>query len=178
MADPSLTELDAPERDGTAQSQRARPELVPGAVGIDERNAGDLVAFARRFASNLLWYDEANRPAGWWARPESAVQEPPREGEPGRDGSAFFDGIGPSPDGPAEALGYDEAGSILDSPPVLARSLAPPIARPHMALLLTAIRLMRHGQDALNGLVERHLQFHLGDVLRIMRRDRHVMDHR
>lgn len=167
MPPPSLDELHGALRDGTAQSERARSEIAPGAVGIDERTSGELIAFARKFASNLLWYDFDNRPAGWWARPEDDQPVKPVPGEPGRDGPAFFDGIGPAAGGPPQQLGYDEASLVLDGPLSPGTALGPALGRPHMALFLTAVRLMRHGQESLNGLVERHLLFHLKDVLRL-----------
>lgn len=165
MALPTLEELEGPQRDGTAQAERPRSELAPGAIGIDERSPAELIAFARRFASHLLWYDEDNEPAGWWARPESDDWPIPPAGEPPREGPAFFDGIGPGA-GTGPQLGYDEVASVLGDAAKGAQ-VPPALLKPHMALFLAAVRMMEHGQRALNEIPERHLQFHLRDVLRL-----------
>ncbi len=165
MALPPLEELRGAQRDGTTQEQRQRPELAAGAVGIDERTPAELIAFARRFASEVMWYDDDNRPAGWWASPEAGAIGLP--GEPARGGATFFDGIGTAGTALVPELGYDEVARFLEDPAAFADLRYAPLRRPHMALLLTAVRLMGHGQRALNGLVDRHLDYHLREVLRL-----------
>lgn len=155
------------QRDGTSQAQRLRPELAPGAIGIDERGAADAVSFARRFAAQLLWYDADNRPAGWWAAPEDddgAAIVP--AGEPPRGSPTMFDGIGPAAPGTA-SLSYDEVAAFLADPQAFPGERYRALRRPHMALLLTAIRLLRHGRDALNRLPDKHFEYHLREVLRL-----------
>ena len=166
MAVPGLVELRSAQRDGTAQSERPRPELVPGSVGIDERTPADLISFARKFASHLLWYDSNNAPAGWWGNPEEEGSIAASPDDPERAGPTFFDGIGPGPNG-GPGLGYADAAAFLDAPQAPAGGLYSALRRPHMALLLTAVGMMRHGQDALNTLTERHLDYQLKDVLRL-----------
>jgi hypothetical protein len=107
MALPPLEEQRGAQRDGTSQAERPRAELAVGAIGIDERGPAELIAFARRFASQLMWYDADNRPAGWWATPE-ADPGVGVAGEPARGGPTFFDGIGPGPAGTLAQLSYDE----------------------------------------------------------------------
>ena len=172
MTRPPLEELRVRQRDGTSQAQRPRPELVGGSIGIDERRPAELIAFARRFASQLIWYDEDNRPAGWWAAldgepmpgPNGEVSLPE---EPPRVGPAFFDGVGPSPGGAGANLSYEEVADFLADPASFAEERYAGLRRPHMALFLTAVRLMAHGQRSLNGLIERHLAYHYRDVLRL-----------
>jgi hypothetical protein len=162
MALPPLSEARGPQRDGTAQGERPRSELAPGAIGIDERDPADLIRFARRFASQLMWYGPDNKPGGWWATPESdADLLPASADDPPRGGAGFFDGIGPDSGG----LSYAEAAAFAANPDAFPDDRYAPLRRPHMALFLTAIRLLRHGQSALNGLVERHLDFQMRDVL-------------
>ena len=172
MSLPPLQELRGAQRDGTAQAERQRIELSAGSIGIDERGPAELIAFARRFASQLIWYDDDNRPAGWWAAQEedaatTAEGEIALPGEPARGGPSFFDGIGPGLGGAVANLSYQEVADFLRNPADHQQERFAGLRRPHMALFLTAVRLMAHGQHALNSLTERHIQYHLRDVLRL-----------
>ena len=161
----ALEELRGAQRDGTAQAERPRSELAAGAIGIDERTPAELIAFARRFASHVMWYDAENEPAGWWARQETDSGEASLPGEPPRSGPSFFDGIGPPGGGTSTGLSYDQVAAFLADPAALTDERYATLRRPHMALFLTAVRLMGHGQRALNRLTERHLDYHLRDIL-------------
>src|SRR5215831_21035773 len=66
MAQPP-TELPTPRRDGTSQAARMSGGLDPGAIGLDERTTGDLLAFALAYARQLVYYDANNQPAGDWS---------------------------------------------------------------------------------------------------------------
>lgn len=168
MALPPPSEQRGPQRDGTAQGDRRRPELAPGAIGIDERDPGELIRFARRFASQLMWYGPDNQPAGWWASPESDADVLPASAtDPARGGPGFFDGIGPGGGG---TLSYAEVAAFVADPKAHPGERFAVLRRPHMALFLTAIRLLRHGQRALNGLVENHLDFQLREALKLTSR--------
>jgi hypothetical protein len=140
---------------------------MSGALGIDERTSAELIAFARRFASQLLWYDGGNQPAGWWASPEPGDETIGLPDEPPRAGPAFFDGVGPAAAAGLPVLGYDEVAAFLADPAAHTDERYSELRRPHMALFLSAVRLIRHGQRALNALTERHLDYHLMDVLRL-----------
>ena len=160
MALPPLDELRGGQRDGTAQRERARPEVAPGAIGIDERTPAELLRFVRRFAAQLYWYGPDNRPGGWWADARTDGDAGiPLLGEPPRDGPAFFDGLGPG------GIGWDEVAAFAANPAAFPGDRYAPLRRPHMALLLTAVRLLRHGQRAVNGIVERHFDWQLRDLL-------------
>src|SRR5262245_39867317 len=66
MAQPPA-EVPTPRRDGTGQAARARSDLDPAAVGLDERTTADLLAFSRAYAERLIYYDRDNQPAGDWS---------------------------------------------------------------------------------------------------------------
>src|SRR5438309_1241790 len=53
-------------RDGTSQAARVLDALDPGGVAIDGHTTGDLLAFIRAYASNLIYYDQRDAPAGVW----------------------------------------------------------------------------------------------------------------
>ena len=159
-------ELRGAQRDGAAQGGRQPPELAADAIGIDERSPAELIRLARRFASQVLWHDLDNRPAGWWALPEDGASgHVPEAGEPPWGGPTFFDGIGPGNAAGIAALTYAEVAGFAADPEAFPGERYDVLRRPHMALFLTAVRLMRHGQRALNGLTGRHLDYHLRDVL-------------
>lgn len=163
MALPPLEEQRGAQRDGTAQAERRRAELAAGAIGIDERGPADLLRFARRFASRLLWHGPDNRPAGWWGPPEpgaAPVVAAPDEPLPG--GPGFFDGIG---GGPAAGLSLDEVAAFIADPAAFPGDRFDVLRRPHMALFLTSIGLMQHGQRVLNVLTDNHVDYQLRDVL-------------
>lgn len=54
-------------RDGTKQSDRFRPALNPDYVKVDERSLRDLLAFAKRYAQELKYYNARNQEAGDWS---------------------------------------------------------------------------------------------------------------
>ncbi|MCG6901985.1 MAG: hypothetical protein LJE68_04815, partial [Rhodobacter sp.] len=53
-------------RSGLSQTDRALAERDPGYFQLDERDTGDLILFARRFAAHLRYYDATNAAAGDW----------------------------------------------------------------------------------------------------------------
>ncbi|HSI41609.1 MAG TPA: baseplate J/gp47 family protein [Xanthobacteraceae bacterium] len=157
MARPPLIEERGAQRDGTAQSGRRNPELDAEAALIDERGPEEMIRLARRFAGGLMWYGPDNRPGGWWAPAEGEALPVP--GEPPRGGPSFFDGIGPG------GLSEAEVAAFAADPAAFADPRYDVLRRPHMALLLAAVRLMRHGRNAVNAFTERHMDYHLRTVL-------------
>jgi hypothetical protein len=143
-----LEELRGSERDGTSQRGRLRPELDPGYVRLDERTPADMIAFAQAYAGHLLWYD----PAG------DAVQA---------DGSwaPMFDGLASEP---AQGLiSHAEAAAFAADPARFHDERFAALRRPHMMLLLACVRLLRHGQDAVNAVADRHYEHQLREVLQL-----------
>jgi hypothetical protein len=64
---PMPPELPTPRRDGTSQADRLGAAPDPAGIGVDERTDKDLLAFAKAFAAQLVYYDADNRPAGDWS---------------------------------------------------------------------------------------------------------------
>ena len=139
----SPTSRQAKHRDGTSQAGRLQAALDPGYVSLDERSYEDLLAFAWRYAGELKYVDEDDREAGDWR--------------------AFF--------GPDAADGGDLESSLgeivafMADPDSVAPERRAVFERPHFALFLTFLQLLRHAQDKQNGLTARHLDFYYRDVL-------------
>ncbi|MEO5642813.1 MAG: baseplate J/gp47 family protein [Bacteroidia bacterium] len=53
-------------RDGTSQGQRLLAALLPEYVSVDERSMDDLIAFARKFAEEIKYYNLAESVDGDW----------------------------------------------------------------------------------------------------------------
>jgi hypothetical protein len=53
-------------RDGTSQQQRLLKSLLPAYVSVDERSMEDLIAFAKKYAEEIFYYDQGNNPSGNW----------------------------------------------------------------------------------------------------------------
>lgn len=122
-------------RDGTSQPMRRPAALDPEHARVDERTTADLLAFARQYGKELVYHDDGDRPDG--------------------DFGAF---LGPDAD-------LDALAALVDDPqsPRAARALG--ALRPHTALFLAFVALLRHGRDHMNTLTRRHLDFHLRAVL-------------
>ena len=56
----------ATNRSGSSQLQRVLKALLPASAKIDERDAADLILFAKRYAAYLNYYNELNVPEGDW----------------------------------------------------------------------------------------------------------------
>lgn len=54
------------QRDGTSQAQRLLAALLPSYVSVDERKLEDLVAFTKRFATQVNYFNLADAPDGDW----------------------------------------------------------------------------------------------------------------
>src|ERR1051326_2341766 len=53
-------------RDGTSQQQRLLKALLPSYVSVDERSMDDLIAFAKKYAEEIKFYDPTNTVNGNW----------------------------------------------------------------------------------------------------------------
>lgn len=128
------------ERDGTSQAGRVQPALDPSHVSVDERSALDLLEFARKYAGELVYHDARDEPAGDWSA--FLEQDPAKLAEL----AALVD----------EAQGSTGAARQVD--------------RPHLALFLAFLRLLKHPRDLVNTLTRRHLEFYYEQLLRMSRK--------
>lgn len=54
------------QRDGTSQAQRLIAALLPDYVSVDERSIDDLIAFVKKFATEIRYYNPADAIDGDW----------------------------------------------------------------------------------------------------------------
>ena len=67
------------------------------------------------------------------------------------------------------ALNLDEIVAFMHDPTQVRPEIAARCARPHVALFLTFLHLLRHAQDHLNSLTRQHLDFYYRQVLHMTR---------
>lgn len=135
-----LPEPQTQQRDGTSQAGRLLPALDPDYVPVDERSFKDLLAFTRQYAKELKYFDAEGRPAGTW--------------------EGFLD----------PEIDLDEVVAFMQEPEKFSPQEAPRLFRPHFALFLTFLKLLRRSQDQLNTLTRRHLEFFYQQQLRMTRK--------
>ena len=126
------------QRDGVSQFARRLTALDPEYAPIDERTFKDLLAFARELAKELNYFGVENG--------QISVQS---------DWSAFLN----------EDADLDEIVAYMQNPEKFSAEQAAPWSRPHFALFLSFLHLLRHAQDQLNGLTKKHLDFYYRQVL-------------
>jgi hypothetical protein len=56
----------ATNHSGSSQLQRVLKALLPSSAKIDQRDAADLILFAKRYAAYLNYYKESDAPDGDW----------------------------------------------------------------------------------------------------------------
>lgn len=130
-------------RDGTSQIGRLRPALDPASVAVDERSLKDLLAFARQYASELIYFaveNETVQAMGDW--------------------SGF---LGTDSD-------LDEIVAFMTNPSACSPDIVRRYSRPHVVLFLTFLHLLRQAQDQLNTLTRRHLDFYFQQALAMTKR--------
>jgi Baseplate J-like protein len=66
MSEKCITNRHPLLRDGTSQLRRLLKELLPSYVSVDERSMEDLIAFAKRYAEEIFFYDLNNQKNGNW----------------------------------------------------------------------------------------------------------------
>lgn len=122
---------------GTRQTDRFPEALSADYVRIDERSFQDMVWQVYRYAKQLKFFNAGNCPDGDW--------------------EAFFHSI--------STFDKNEKNYVLDLQKMETQMQHGDI-QPHLALLLSFLKLFSLEQDNLNTLNERHLDFYYKDVLR------------
>ncbi len=64
--EPSGYGIKGPRHDGTRRTERRLGALSPEYIKIDERRIEDLICFAEKYATLLVYYNRENRPDGNW----------------------------------------------------------------------------------------------------------------
>ncbi|MBL4648042.1 MAG: hypothetical protein JKY13_03700, partial [Gammaproteobacteria bacterium] len=137
--------------EGTSQSNRNLVALSPDYVSVDEREVKQLLFFVRKYAKSLNYFD---------------VENDQLTKLPGKNWLAFFGG---ELDEQAEIQYVQELIAYLDNPEDFADDLlkTQQYSQPHLALLLSFLRLLRYPQQQFDELTKRHLDFYYRDVLRM-----------
>ncbi len=128
----------AGNRDGTSQADRPQAALDPTYAPVDERSLQDHLAFLQKYACELRYFDARNQPVSDWRGL-----------------------IGTDPDFLRQASAYAEDPNSVES------GQRAPFERPHFALLLCYLKLLRHAQSSLNTITKRHLDFYYLDLLKM-----------
>ncbi|KAA3660477.1 MAG: hypothetical protein DWQ10_06585, partial [Calditrichaeota bacterium] len=133
-----LTPLVMPPRDGASQSGRKTKALNPSYIAIDERSPADILRFTREYVKNLRYYgieDEQIKLLGDW--------------------SGFLNG----------EMDIEEIVAFMENPDAFSSAKSSQFTRPHFALFLTFLHLLRHAQTHMNQLTKRHLDFYYQQIL-------------
>ena len=132
-----LSQPRASSRDGTSQADRRKAALDPDYVLVDERSLQDLLVFTRAYARELKYFNERNQSDGDW--------------------SGFI----------GTELDLEQAAAYADDPTSFKDNKDRTYGRPHFALLLSYLQLLRHAQNGLNTITKRHLDFYYQKVLQM-----------
>jgi hypothetical protein len=135
--------------DGTSQQDRTLAALDPQAVPIDGRSDADLIAFVQKLTRHLIFTQPD--PAAANTTPAS--------------GPLHWDALATPLPSSGLALSPADMAAYIDHPERFSGEAARWLARPHFALLLTCVALLRHLRDQQNGLVRRHLDHFYRDHL-------------
>ncbi len=139
-------------RNGTSQRKREQAALDPTYVSVDERTIKDLLAFAHRYSTELLYYDTDNLPSGNWSRFVVPAKRRPHQADPiqdAKDVEAFL----------------DELVAFIATPEQFVNQGNVDYARPHLVLFLTFLSLLQQARTRLNDLTRRHLEFYYREAL-------------
>lgn len=130
----------------TTAARRRRQAPDPAALSLDPRGDADQLRFVQELAGQLHW-------------PSAAEAEPSPGAAAAIDWRAFCSREDLSPEAIAAFVRAAEAGTHLTG------EQRDWIGRPHFALLLVFIHLLRHQRQLLNELPSRHLRHYLRDRL-------------
>lgn len=131
-------------RDGTGQNDRFAPALRPEHFQADEHSLADWLRFARQLGQQLRYFDFAGRENGDWSAFAGADDAPVSV----EDIVAFFN----DPEAFFKTADADKARWL---------------SRPHFALFLAFLDLLRLQQVEINRFTGRHLDFYYRQILGI-----------
>lgn len=134
-------------RDGTSQRSRSLAALQPDYVAADERSLADQLQFVQEFSKHLRYFNLDNQPQGSWEN--------------------FFTGDLP------RLLAYVEAPETFL--PQDAAELTK-LSAPHLALLVSFLKLYQYPQQQFKDLTQRYLDFYYRTVLQLSEKSA-VPDH-
>lgn len=133
----------ASSRDGMSRKARALPALAPTYVSVEERTTADLLSFVGELAKQLRFFQ-------------------PLPGSEALDASATWEAFANHPQ-----LSPEDMAAFIQEPERFREELSRWLGRPHFALLLTFLELLRHAHGDMRKLTERHLDFYYRDILRL-----------
>ena len=141
-------------RDGTSQRARAPGALDPASAPLDER---PVAAYLRQIdeclSRELNWFDETGQPSGTW----DALLSSQVPGAQATGVTATVNRLTPAQ--------LEHLLRLAQAADAVHHSDRAAMLQPHVALLLTVLRLLSHAQTKLNGLTARHLDLLYNRVL-------------
>ncbi len=127
--------------DGTSRQMRFIPALDPDLVKPFDYTTVDLLQYAQAYSKFVKYYNDNNEPAGDWSQ------------------------LLGDPDDANNLKSLTEMARYLDDPASVSDRQKEKFSRPHVALFLSFLGLMRHAQHEFNRLPKRHLKFYYNEVL-------------
>ena len=150
----NLRPTDVLYRDGTIRARRMLLALDAAGVGWEDRTLEDWLRFAQAFACQVDYINDQNTAQGTW---EGFLCQHPAWPDPANNQSE---------EAQAEwrLLMADFArGTLAETTPLEVRRA---LAQPHRVLFLAFLRLMEQFRAPFNTLLQRHLDHHMGTVLK------------
>lgn len=127
-------------RSGTSQNERALPVLRGDYISVEERSLVDLLMYLREYAEKVRFYSEDNRHNGFWSEfLEFSDDEMLELAEFAEDPTVFSDDYGR-----------------------LAK-----YSQPHLALLLTFLKLLKYPQEKFAELTEKNVEYFYKKILKL-----------
>lgn len=137
------------QEDGTSQQSRMVAALDPQAVPIDGRSDEDLITFVQKLTKYLIF-----------SQPDYASDDE----TPGST-VMHWDALATPIPSSGLTLSPEDIVSYIDGPEHFSGEAARWLGRPHFALLLTCVALLRHVRDQQNAITRRHLDhFYRGQL--------------
>src|SRR5690554_5134383 len=127
-------------RSGTSQSDRILKSLRTDYVSVEERSIVDLLMYLREYAKNVRFYHADQHQGDFW--------------------SGFL---------PSEDDALLELAEFAENPEIFADDpfRLKKYSQPHLALLLTFLKLLKYPQEKFAELTEENVEFFYKDVLKL-----------